>query len=130
MGIEKLCCGTLVRSLEDVYILKKAGIILNSNDGFLVELSFKSLWEEVNSVDFVFRDLCEEINNYKIPVWKWRRVKGCTNITWYRWKESIKDLRQDYFKNRWSFVAFLAASFVILLAVVQTFYTVRAYYPR
>nr|XP_017245467.1 PREDICTED: uncharacterized protein LOC108217129 [Daucus carota subsp. sativus] len=35
-----------------------------------------SLQEEVVLVDFCYADLCKKVNDYHIPVWRWRRVKG------------------------------------------------------
>ncbi|KAL8092579.1 UPF0481 protein At3g47200-like [Apium graveolens] len=121
---------SLVRSREDVYFLERAGIILKVQREFEYgENYFQTLSKEANCADFVFRGLCEEVDNYKLTMWRWDRVKGFTIVTWHRWIESIKDLKRDYFKNRWSFITFFAASFIILLTVVQTFYTIRAYYP-
>uniref|UniRef100_A0A165AAI6 Uncharacterized protein n=1 Tax=Daucus carota subsp. sativus TaxID=79200 RepID=A0A165AAI6_DAUCS len=120
---------TLLRSREDFYILEQAGIIINFDKLKDMETAFERFHMGVTSADFVFRDLCEEINNYKVPWWSCHRVTGYTTVIWFRWKASVKDLKRDYFKTRWSFLTFIAASFVILLTVAQTFYTIRAYYP-
>ncbi|WOG95990.1 hypothetical protein DCAR_0415320 [Daucus carota subsp. sativus] len=120
---------SLLRSEEDFNILERAGTITNFQKSKFITSDFERLGMGVISADFIFRDLCEELNNYKVSWWRWRRVKGYTTVTWFRWKASVKDLKREYFKNRWSFLTFLAASFVILLTVAQTFYTIRAYYP-
>ncbi|KAK1355743.1 hypothetical protein POM88_048999 [Heracleum sosnowskyi] len=120
---------SLIRSPEDANLLERAGIIITSDEVEDASAFFKSLCREVVFVDFYFEALCDDVENYQIPLWRWRRVKGYFSIMWFRWKESIKDLEREYFRNKWSFIAFLAASFVIVLALVQTFYAVRTYYP-
>lgn len=120
---------SLIRTPEDAYLLERAGIIITSDEVEDASAFFKSLCREVVFVDFYFEALCEEVECYQIPLWRWRRVKGYFSIMWFRWKESIKDLERDYFKTKWSFIAFFAASFVIILALLQTFYAIRAYYP-
>ncbi|XP_074349505.1 UPF0481 protein At3g47200-like isoform X1 [Apium graveolens] len=120
---------SLIRSPEDAYLLERAGIIITSDEVEDASAFFKSLCREVVFVDFYFEALCDDVENYQIPLWRWRRVKGYFSIMWFRWKESVKDLEREYFRNKWSLIAFLAASFVIVLALVQTFYAVRAYYP-
>lgn len=120
---------TLMRSPEDVNLLERLGIIIKSDDVEDISTFFKSLCSQVAFVDFCYTDLCNEVENYQIPFWRWNRVKGYLSINYIEWKESVKDLKRDYFKNKWSSMAFLAASFVILLGIVQTFYTIRAYYP-
>lgn len=120
---------TLIRSPEDANLLERLGIIIKADDVEDISTFFKSLCSQVAFVDFCYTDLCHEVEKYQIPFWRWHRVKGYLSIKYVEWKASIKELKQDYFKNEWSFLAFLAASFVILLTIVQTFYTVRAYYP-
>ncbi|XP_017245225.1 UPF0481 protein At3g47200 isoform X1 [Daucus carota subsp. sativus] len=120
---------SLIRSPEDAYLLERAGIIITSDEVEDASSFFKSLCREVFFVDFYFEALCEEVEYYYIPLWRWRRVKGYFSIMWFRWKDSIKDLEREYFRNKWSFIAFFAASFVIILALLQTFYAVRSYYP-
>ncbi|XP_074340834.1 UPF0481 protein At3g47200-like [Apium graveolens] len=122
---------TLIRSPEDANLLERLNVIMKSEDVEDITNFFKSLCSQVAFVDFCYADLCNEVENYQIPVWRWRRVKGYLSISikYVEWKVSYKDLKRDYFKNRWSFIAFLAAFFVIVLGILQTFYTVRAYYP-
>lgn len=125
----KLMSTTLIRSPEDAYLLERAGIIRTYDEAEDASAFFKSLCKEVVLEYFCFTDFCVKVNAYHIPLWRWRRVKGYLSITCFRWKESLKDLKRDYFRNRWSLVAFLAASFVIFLTLAQTFYTIRTYYP-
>ncbi|WOG95988.1 hypothetical protein DCAR_0415318 [Daucus carota subsp. sativus] len=120
---------TLIRTREDADIFERLGILQNPTKHPDLTGFFTSFCREVLSERFYFRDLCNEVENYEIPLWRWYRMKGYMSITWLRWKKSLKDLKRDYFGNTWSFIAFLTAFFVILLTLLQTFYTVRAYYP-
>ena len=119
---------TFIRSSEDAYILEQARILNNKLDD--VSGFFENLCKEVVFEDFCYANLCEKVENYHIPPWGRHRVNGYFIVTCYRWKKSVKDLKQEYFPNRWSIIVFLAATFVIALSVLQTFYTVRAYYPK
>lgn len=120
---------TLIRSPEDAKLLEQLDIIVNSDDIDDISTFFKSLCSQVAFVDFCYTDMCNEVKNYRIPFWRWQRVKGYLSMKYVEWKVSIKDLKRDYFKNKWSLLAFLAALLVIVLGILQTFYTVRAYYP-
>lgn len=120
---------TLIGSEEDAKLLERLGILHNPRNFTDLSVFFKKLCTAIYSERFYFRDLCEEVENYQIPFWSWYRMKGYISIAWSRWNRSIKDLKRDYFRNRWSFIAFLTASFVILLTLLQTLYTIRAYYP-
>lgn len=120
---------TLIRSKEDAYLLEWIGIIKKSNEIEDVSEFFKSLCRGVDYVEFYFADVCQKVEDYQVPVWSWRRAKGYLIIKYVEWKKSIEYLNRDYFHDRWSFIAFLAASLVILLTFLQTFYTIRAYYP-
>ncbi|KAK1393736.1 hypothetical protein POM88_012792 [Heracleum sosnowskyi] len=119
---------TLIQSPKDAYLLEQLGIITKIDVEMSTLAFFESLCREVVFVDFCFTDLCKEVNDYQIPVWRLRRLKGYCRIKYFEWKESIMDLKRDHFQLRWRPIKFLATSFVILLAFLQTFYTIRAYY--
>nr|XP_017246414.1 PREDICTED: UPF0481 protein At3g47200-like [Daucus carota subsp. sativus] len=120
---------TLIRSPKDADLLEQLGIIKKSDGETDASAFFERLCRGVVFVDFCYTDLCKEVNDYHLPVWKWRRLKGYYRIKYVEWKESTKDMmNRDHFQNRWHPLKFLATSILILLAFLQTFYTIRAYY--
>lgn len=102
----------------------------NSGHGEDVSIFFNSLLKEVVCKDFFYAGLCEEVNKYQRFPLHWERVKLYLKLLADEWSESMEDLKHNYFQSRWSFISFLAASFVILLTVLQTVYAVRSYYPH
>ncbi|KAK1390670.1 hypothetical protein POM88_018848 [Heracleum sosnowskyi] len=105
---------SLINTAEDVDLLVKHGVIDNLlGESKLVATLFNNLYKEVmeEQKDFYFAEICNDLNKYsKNRIHKW-------NSKWFRWKLILKE---KYFSNPWSFVAFLAASAVIVLTVVQT----------
>ncbi|KAK1390674.1 hypothetical protein POM88_018852 [Heracleum sosnowskyi] len=105
---------SLMKTAEDVDLLVKHGVIDNLlGESKLVATLFNNLCKEVmeEQKDFYFAEICNDLNKYsKTRIHKW-------NSKWFKWKLILKE---KYFSNPWSFVAFLAASAVIVLTVVQT----------
>ncbi|KAK1381452.1 hypothetical protein POM88_028196 [Heracleum sosnowskyi] len=70
---------TLIRSPDDSNLLERLSIIVKSDDVEDISTFFKSLCSQVAFVDFCYTDLCNEVENYQIPFWRWHRVKGESN---------------------------------------------------
>ncbi|WOH08597.1 hypothetical protein DCAR_0728041 [Daucus carota subsp. sativus] len=105
---------SLINTAEDVELLVSNKIIENllGEDQQVADL-FNNLHKEVieEQRDFYFADICNELNAYsKDYIHEWKS-------SWFKWRLILKD---DYFSNPWSFVAFMAASAVIVLTVIQT----------
>lgn len=105
---------SLIDTAEDVDLLVKHEVIINLlGESKLVANLFNTLYKEVidEQKDFYFAKICNDLDAYsKDSIHKW-------NSKWFRWKAILKD---EYFSNPWSFVAFMAATAVILLTIVQT----------
>ena len=118
----------LIHSSADIELLQRKGIIINNlGRGEEVLPLINSICKEVVLKDFYFSKLCEEVNAYHKSWWQWRRHKASWKARWHRY---VGALRRDYFSNPWRIISFVAAVLLLLLTGLQTFYTVRAYYPR
>lgn len=110
---------SLINTAEDVVLLVKKGVIDNLlGENQLVADLFNNLYKEVieEQQDFYFAEICNNLNKYsKDYIHQW-------NSTWFKWKLILKN---EYFSNPWSIVAFIAASTVIVLTVIQTACSLR-----
>ncbi|KAI3914903.1 hypothetical protein MKX01_018072 [Papaver californicum] len=107
-------CG-LVRSTKDVCIMHDAGLLRHElrSDEDVVDL-FKKLSKGVVSYE------CDSyLSETLIEFYK---TLHFTN--WNKWK---KKWREDYFSNPWAFSSFLAAGILLLLTIIQTFFSVFSY---
>ncbi|RWR92931.1 UPF0481-like protein [Cinnamomum micranthum f. kanehirae] len=100
----------LINTAQDVEILSSKGIIedaLGSEE--LVASHFNSMARgTINyTEDFYLSDVCNDINRYS---------KRC-------WPKLRASLVHDYFNNPWAIISFLAALFLLLLTMTQTFFT-------
>ncbi|XP_057478949.1 UPF0481 protein At3g47200-like isoform X2 [Actinidia eriantha] len=97
----------LIDSSKDVEYLVESGVIENwlgdNNDiSNLINKLGVATW--LNTNDFYFSELCEELNNYcKIP--------------WNKWEAT---LRRDYFKTPWRVISIVAATILLSLTFIQT----------
>ncbi|KAF9688689.1 hypothetical protein SADUNF_Sadunf01G0014300 [Salix dunnii] len=97
----------LVRSTDDVEILSKKGIIgncLSDNDSVLRVVHDLDKENSINSKEFYFADVVEDLNKYYIK----RR---------HRW---IAALKRNYFHNPWVSTSVVAAGAFLILTVIQT----------
>ncbi|KAF1002759.1 UPF0481 protein At3g47200-like [Apium graveolens] len=105
---------SLINTAEDVKLLVKHGVIDNLlGENQLVANLFNNLYKEVveEQKDFYFAEICNALDEYsKDYIHKWKS-------RWFKWNLILKN---EYFSNPWSMVAFIAATAVILLTIVQT----------
>ncbi|KAG5227634.1 UPF0481 protein [Salix suchowensis] len=97
----------LVRATNDVEILSKKGIIgnwLSDNDAVMRVLHDLDRENSVDSTNFYFADVVEDLNKY------------CRKRR-HRW---IADLKQNYFHNPWVSISVVAAGALLILTVIQT----------
>eukprot|EP00268_Persea_americana_P047480 TRINITY_DN4951_c0_g3_i1.p1 TRINITY_DN4951_c0_g3~~TRINITY_DN4951_c0_g3_i1.p1 ORF type:complete len:632 (-),score=120.25 TRINITY_DN4951_c0_g3_i1:229-2124(-) len=99
----------LINTAKDVEILSKKGIICALGDEEVVASDFNSMAKEpsISYNDFYLSDVCERINKYS------KR----------RWPKLRASLVHDYFKNPWALISVFAALLLLLLAMIQTFFT-------
>lgn len=97
----------LVRDTNDVEILAKKGIIdywLSDNDAVMSVLHDLDRGNLVNSKQFYFADVVEDLNKY------------CRKRT-HKW---IAALKHNYFHNPWVSISVVAAGALLILTVIQT----------
>ncbi|GAB4855430.1 hypothetical protein Ancab_039764 [Ancistrocladus abbreviatus] len=97
----------LINTPEDVEILVQRGIIKNwlANNEEVSSL-FNSMFRQMKLSDsnFYYLTLCEKLNKYY-------------HTPWHR---DYAKLKQKYFNHPWAVVAFISATVVLLLTIIQT----------
>ncbi|MCL7037677.1 hypothetical protein MKW94_000930 [Papaver nudicaule] len=107
-------CG-LVRSAKDVSIMHDAGLLRHE------------LRSDEDVVD-LFKNLCKGVVSHECDSYlsetliEFYKTLHFTN--WNKWKKKWRD---DYFSSPWAFSSFLAAGILLLLTVIQTFFSVYSY---
>lgn len=105
----------LIDSAEDVSYLHYCGIIEHwlGSDAEVAEL-FNRLCQEVvfDMNDSYLSRLSEQVNKYY-------------DHRWNAWRASLK---HRYFNSPWTIISFIAAVFLLLMTLAQTFYGIYGYY--
>jgi hypothetical protein len=105
----------LINSAEDVKYLHDRGIIEHwlGSDAEVADL-FNRLCEEVvfDINDSYLSGLSDQVNRYYD----------------YKWSTWVASLQHNYFSNPWAIVSVVAAVFLLLLTMAQTFYSAYSYY--
>ena len=104
----------LINTDMDVKLLVKHRIIDNKlGENQLVADMFNNLHKEVikNRRHFYFADVCNDLNEYSKDFFHQFR-SSC-----FKWKLI---LRNKYFNNPWSAISFIAATILVVLAIIQT----------
>ncbi|GJX94242.1 UPF0481 protein-like protein [Tanacetum coccineum] len=81
-----------------------------------------------NDVADLFNRLCQEVvadlnNSYLSGLTD--KINNCRDNRWTTW---TADLRHKYFQNPWATFSVIAAMVLLLITILQTFYTVFPYY--
>ncbi|KAJ4835754.1 hypothetical protein Tsubulata_015925 [Turnera subulata] len=107
---------TLIANVEDVTELQSAGVLINflpsNEEAFQLIRQMASNWVSDSKV---FEGVKKEIQEYLT------RRRTTTIVSWFA------EAAQVYFKTPWSTITVLAATFAILVSVVQTYFTI---FPR
>ncbi|KAB1669839.1 hypothetical protein ES319_1Z006700v1 [Gossypium barbadense] len=107
----------LINTSKDVELLRKSEIIDNllGNDEAVSEM-FNKLCDSItyNEEGFYYKDIASHLNNH---------CKRKPNI----WKAKLK---KDYFNSPWSLISLLAALVLLLLAILQTIFSLLSYYHQ
>ncbi|XP_059447889.1 UPF0481 protein At3g47200-like [Corylus avellana] len=106
----------LINSPKDVELLRRRGIIENwLGDDEAVSTMFNKLNHCVVVSNFRYAQIFRDVNKY---------CRRRQNV----W---IAKLRHNYFNSPWALISFLAAAFLLILALTQSIFTVLAYFvPR
>ncbi|XP_020195904.1 UPF0481 protein At3g47200 [Aegilops tauschii subsp. strangulata] len=105
----------LINSAEDVKYLHDRGIIEHwlGSDGEVAELFNRLCLEVVFDInDSYLSGLSDQVNRYYDHKWS----------TW------VASLQHNYFTNPWAIVSVVAGVFLLLLTMMQTFYSAYSYY--
>ncbi|XP_022155136.1 UPF0481 protein At3g47200-like [Momordica charantia] len=105
----------LINTEKDVNLLVEAGIISNNIGGNNENIAklFNDMVKHANITSYIFYYSQISLN-----------LRKYCKTQCHRWMAS---LRRDYFNTPWTFISFLAATFLILLTVVQTLYSALSY---
>uniref|UniRef100_A0A7C9DJN9 Uncharacterized protein n=1 Tax=Opuntia streptacantha TaxID=393608 RepID=A0A7C9DJN9_OPUST len=103
----------LIESEGDLQLLEKKGIIHNElgSRGDVSKL-FSNIAKQFVLTDFFYSELCNEIEAYADSTWR----------------RHIQVLKERYFSNPWATLSVFAATILLLLTFMQTFYTALSYY--
>ncbi|CAB4284707.1 unnamed protein product [Prunus armeniaca] len=114
---------SLIRSKEDIKLLKKKGIIHENFAGGKYYVDFESILDHINLKEFWFEELCDAVNEYSksSKFHHWHKFRAFWMVRLQRY---MKSLYVTYFSSPWSFIAFLAAAVVFGLTVTQTHYAI------
>ncbi|KAJ4722911.1 hypothetical protein OWV82_006342 [Melia azedarach] len=104
----------LITSAKDVEVLCQHGIINNCiGDDQVIANIFNTIgFFLVLSPESYYSQVFNDVN------------KHCSR----RWNKWMANLRGTYFNSPWSFISFLAAFFLLIFALVQTWFSVLAYF--
>ncbi|KAL1127506.1 hypothetical protein V6Z11_A13G182500 [Gossypium hirsutum] len=107
----------LINTSKDVELLRKSEIIDNllGNDEAVSEM-FNKLCDSItyDEEGFYYKDIASHLNDH---------CKRKRNI----WKANLK---KDYFNSPWSLISLLAALVLLLLAILQTIFSLLSYYHQ
>ncbi|KAL6337215.1 hypothetical protein AAG906_036529 [Vitis piasezkii] len=120
---------SLIRSSVDAELLQLKGIIISDLEtGQDVSDLIRGICKNVVfSRNFYFDGLCKKVKEYRASRCHWQRQKA---IWTFRSHIYLAELKRDYFSSPWKVIAFLAGLVLLILTGLQTFYTVRSYYPH
>lgn len=119
---------SLISSSEDAEFLRRREILeleLGSDEGVLNY--FKNICGEIVPKDYYFDGLCQQVNKYQTSHWNLQRRRASTKV-WCH--ETWKMMKHDYCPNPFKTMSVIAAAVLLLFTGLQTFYSVRSYYPR
>ncbi|KAI9122887.1 hypothetical protein K1719_005776 [Acacia pycnantha] len=105
----------LIETAGDVELLMHYGIIeskLSGTQEVASTINRLSPGTTMARRRFYFSDLCENVDDYY-------------RVPWHKWRVTLKE---DYFKNPWAVISVIAAIVLLVLTILQTFYTVISYY--
>jgi hypothetical protein len=104
--------GYLIHSPKDVELLRRRGIIVNwLGDDEAVSTMFNKIGDGVVVYDLWYAEILSNLD------------KHCRR----RQNVWMAKLRHNYFNSPWAMISFLAAAFLLLLALTQTIFTVLSY---
>ncbi|GKV41400.1 hypothetical protein SLEP1_g48942 [Rubroshorea leprosula] len=99
----------LINNEEDMEELSKSGILINWLNPHDTTQFFKMLYHDAFLKEFHYRRLCWEVNEYQQKLWpKWRAF-----------------YTRNYFAQPWAIVSQIVAAILLVLAFLQTIYSMK-----
>jgi hypothetical protein len=124
-----ICCK------HDIEFLEKKGIIINNMNKSSEDLLklFRSISKGANQMDLSYSKICERLNVYdhkgmKVMLQKWlilvwHQCRRIFEIIMYYGQNWYKILLRDHIPTVWKFIGVVAAAFLIVLTIMQTYYS-------
>ncbi|KAI5057073.1 hypothetical protein GOP47_0028891 [Adiantum capillus-veneris] len=120
---------SLIDTAEDVRILTDAGIICNNQLGRHEEIA--SIWKKLR-LSAPHADQSPYTEPHKAVIAELRAVMAklgpALKSRWKVWKENF--LEEYWRKKPWLVVSVVAGAFLLILAIMQTIYTILAYFKN
>ncbi|KAK7286897.1 hypothetical protein RJT34_22241 [Clitoria ternatea] len=126
-----ICCK------HDIEFLEEIGVIVNYAKKSKEELLnlFQTIAKGAERMDSSYSKDCDKLNEYhgkkvrtvlgKLPIVFWHKCRHVFEIVMYYWGNWYKILIRDHIPTVWKFIGVLAAAALLVLAVLQTYYSSR-----
>ncbi|KAM1323445.1 hypothetical protein ACFX2I_044761 [Malus domestica] len=102
----------LINSSKDIDLLCERKILVNWLSSEDAAQFFNELYNETTVMGSCYGKLCEDVNKHY-------------NTNWNKWMEK---LRREHFNSPWAIISLVAAFILLVLTVLQTYYTIHPYY--
>ncbi|XP_038896405.1 UPF0481 protein At3g47200-like [Benincasa hispida] len=115
----------LIKTEKDVSILMKEKIIINETDG-----SAEQVLKLIHNLHLIapsyrpqsyFNNMSRDLDNYCEK--RWQRSMASL-------RRSMASLKRDYFSTPWAFISFLAATFLLILSLLQTLFSAPSIFHK
>lgn len=129
-----ICCE------HDIELLKEKGVIVNelnkSNEDLLA--LFRTISNGTEHMDLSFSDICTSLNEHdykgmkvtkmmqKLPIRTWHQCRQVFEILMYYGRNWYNILIRDHIPNVWKFIGIVAAAMLLVLTIMQTYYSSRS----
>ncbi|KAJ1411318.1 hypothetical protein SESBI_21363 [Sesbania bispinosa] len=127
-----ICCE------HDIKLLMEKGVIVNESNKNREELltMFHTISKGAEHMDSSYSELCERLNVYKgkkvtkalqkMPIIIWHHCRRVFEIMVYYCRNWYRILIRDHIPTVWKFIGVVAAVLLLVLTVMQTYYSSRS----
>lgn len=127
----------LVCCKHDIELLEEKGVIVNKSRKSKEELldMFDTISKGAEYMDSSYEDVCDRLNKYrgrkvrsalkKVPIVTWHGFRRVYEIIVYYCRNWYRILIRDHFPTVWKFIGVLAAAALLVLTIMQTYYSSR-----
>ncbi|RDX65252.1 UPF0481 protein, partial [Mucuna pruriens] len=127
-----ICCK------HDIELLEEKGIIVNMGKKSKEELLnlFATISKGAEYMDWSYEEICGRLNAYRpvnvttallqgLPMVSWHNCRHVFEIMSYYWGNWYRILIRDHIPTVWKFIGVLAAILLLILTLMQTYYSSR-----